>query len=617
MLWYYISNGEQIGPVNEENLKELASTGVITSSTQMWKEGMSAWKTAGELGIAVSPPPPPTIFSSSSDKAKANTVLKNSLLKKISIGLLGAFIFLIFLGVILPEEANTENLYQNKDESLQGLYNDNTLEISLEDASSDYLSAINALLKCKKEYIPYHLNGKVQEYSDDRVLVFGTFMPSGEFRNYAKLGYEKNISFIVKNYTNEEITSGHYSGIGYYDSQTTGKNAFGGSARVFIFNRNATALELAEEHTVSTRTKYQKARQEKILSLLQVPRLDKSQGELNFSNFLNKIEPLKNYGDVEVLMSTANYRRNQGLYIGYTGDISIIDTYTEMQPLLEWLNETKETMATIDPSFVNPEAEYSTLKKYITKHKEVLNKINTIIKLVPEEQSVKHKMNEIKNIITESLNSHSQFHEDMQVLYNPPGMEERLKAGESRRSLLRELNKPIVKKLGEKSKLIPMVPSIDSNMNDLLTLKIKIKESMKNEKEVGQIEYPSGYLAFSKERCEIIWHVLNDKLYNLYYKSEYKNFELETPAHFIIHDDLSPFTEGEHRVSTKMPELHVLSFPKYLKNGLIHYDVLYIQPVNKEICTPIAVSIRSHDTPPTFGVTSLYYDPLLRKDALP
>lgn len=66
-LLYYISlNGQQSGPYNLEQFKQLAQNGQFTKNYYVWKEGMSAWELAGnvtELSSLFSnvPPPPPVI----------------------------------------------------------------------------------------------------------------------------------------------------------------------------------------------------------------------------------------------------------------------------------------------------------------------------------------------------------------------------------------------------------------------------------------------------------------------------------------------------------------------------------------------------------------------------
>jgi len=60
--WYFISNGEKTGPVNESSIKNLLNNNKISSSTKVWKKGMDEWLeiTKTELSISVNTPPPIT-----------------------------------------------------------------------------------------------------------------------------------------------------------------------------------------------------------------------------------------------------------------------------------------------------------------------------------------------------------------------------------------------------------------------------------------------------------------------------------------------------------------------------------------------------------------------------
>jgi hypothetical protein len=63
--WYYSRNGQKEGPVASEKLKELATSGQITPTNLVWKEGMAQWAKAGSIkGLFpetanASPPPVP------------------------------------------------------------------------------------------------------------------------------------------------------------------------------------------------------------------------------------------------------------------------------------------------------------------------------------------------------------------------------------------------------------------------------------------------------------------------------------------------------------------------------------------------------------------------------
>jgi len=51
-MWYYSSNNKSNGPVNEDEINQLFTNGVITSSTYVWKDGMQSWKKIGDTSLA-------------------------------------------------------------------------------------------------------------------------------------------------------------------------------------------------------------------------------------------------------------------------------------------------------------------------------------------------------------------------------------------------------------------------------------------------------------------------------------------------------------------------------------------------------------------------------------
>jgi len=46
--WFYVKDGKQSGPVSDTELDQLLSDRSITSETQIWKEGMADWISAGK-----------------------------------------------------------------------------------------------------------------------------------------------------------------------------------------------------------------------------------------------------------------------------------------------------------------------------------------------------------------------------------------------------------------------------------------------------------------------------------------------------------------------------------------------------------------------------------------
>ncbi len=59
--WYYLEEGGSRGPVPASHLRQLVASGVLSPDTLVWREGMTDWLPASELGLTVRavPPPPP------------------------------------------------------------------------------------------------------------------------------------------------------------------------------------------------------------------------------------------------------------------------------------------------------------------------------------------------------------------------------------------------------------------------------------------------------------------------------------------------------------------------------------------------------------------------------
>ena len=56
MTWFYAQNGEQKGPVSEDELQKLAASGAISTEDLVWKEGMGDWASYGSVfGNATAP----------------------------------------------------------------------------------------------------------------------------------------------------------------------------------------------------------------------------------------------------------------------------------------------------------------------------------------------------------------------------------------------------------------------------------------------------------------------------------------------------------------------------------------------------------------------------------
>lgn len=59
MTWYYVDAGQQAGPVTEEQLNQLVSSGKITAATLVWREGMANWTPYGQVQAAAGGTPAP------------------------------------------------------------------------------------------------------------------------------------------------------------------------------------------------------------------------------------------------------------------------------------------------------------------------------------------------------------------------------------------------------------------------------------------------------------------------------------------------------------------------------------------------------------------------------
>jgi len=69
MDYYYDDGTQACGPVDEEGLRALISTGTISADTHVWREGMAEWQRLGELLPDLLPAPNPTGPSDGSPSA--------------------------------------------------------------------------------------------------------------------------------------------------------------------------------------------------------------------------------------------------------------------------------------------------------------------------------------------------------------------------------------------------------------------------------------------------------------------------------------------------------------------------------------------------------------------
>jgi len=51
MTWFYSNNGQQLGPITDQELTAKFRNGELSSTDLVWKEGMSDWKPLGEVNL--------------------------------------------------------------------------------------------------------------------------------------------------------------------------------------------------------------------------------------------------------------------------------------------------------------------------------------------------------------------------------------------------------------------------------------------------------------------------------------------------------------------------------------------------------------------------------------
>ena len=49
MKWYYAQGDEELGPVNDEALKQMLQTGQLAETSEVWRDGMGDWRPANSL----------------------------------------------------------------------------------------------------------------------------------------------------------------------------------------------------------------------------------------------------------------------------------------------------------------------------------------------------------------------------------------------------------------------------------------------------------------------------------------------------------------------------------------------------------------------------------------
>ena len=65
-MWYYSINNQQMGPVDENQLKELIANGTVTGTTLVWTNGMSTWQPLSQTPPGGGPVLPQQVAASAS-----------------------------------------------------------------------------------------------------------------------------------------------------------------------------------------------------------------------------------------------------------------------------------------------------------------------------------------------------------------------------------------------------------------------------------------------------------------------------------------------------------------------------------------------------------------------
>jgi hypothetical protein len=58
MNWHYVENGQQVGPVTDEQLAQLAQQGSVRDNTLVWRDGLANWVPYSEVKGGIIAPPP-------------------------------------------------------------------------------------------------------------------------------------------------------------------------------------------------------------------------------------------------------------------------------------------------------------------------------------------------------------------------------------------------------------------------------------------------------------------------------------------------------------------------------------------------------------------------------
>jgi hypothetical protein len=103
LLWHYIQNGTTLGPIPEEQLRQLISSGALQPSDHVWHDGLEAWTTIEAApGLAASipqgiPPPIRSVPGAGSGQPQAPSRKPNKVLLWV-LGGCGGVVLLVLIG---------------------------------------------------------------------------------------------------------------------------------------------------------------------------------------------------------------------------------------------------------------------------------------------------------------------------------------------------------------------------------------------------------------------------------------------------------------------------------------------------------------------------------------
>ena len=124
--WYYAKQGQRLGPISSQNLKQLAASGQISPTDLIWRKGMANWAPAEKVkGLTFASPPPltppsirqPPASANSTDDRRPVTTGSSNHRKYVATGsiigvvlLVGAFLVLHSMNGQKPVSATSESI---------------------------------------------------------------------------------------------------------------------------------------------------------------------------------------------------------------------------------------------------------------------------------------------------------------------------------------------------------------------------------------------------------------------------------------------------------------------------------------------------------------------------